>query len=77
MGRRYGWPYAVFLLVTVVPPLFMGGFLSMDRVTSTLFPVFIYLGARFGPRLTPHVLIAFFGLQAALAVMHFTWRQVF
>ncbi len=77
VGRRYGWPYAVFLLVTVVPPLFMGGFLSMGRVTATLFPAFIYLGARFGPRLTPHVLLVFFGLQAAFAVMHFTWRQVF
>lgn len=77
VGRRYGWSYAAFLLVTVVPPLFMGGFLSMGRVTATLFPVFIYLGARLGPRAMPHVLLVGFGLQVALAVMHFTWRQVF
>lgn len=77
VGRRYGWPYAAFLLVTAVPPLFMGGFLSMGRVTSTLFPVFIYLGARTPRWAMPHVLLVTFGLQVALAVMHFTWRQVY
>lgn len=77
VGRRYGWPYAVLLLVTVVPPLFMGGFLSMGRVTTTLFPVFIYLGARLPGRAIPHVLLTSFGLQVALAIMHFTWRQVY
>jgi hypothetical protein len=77
VGRRYGWPYALFLLVTVVPPLFMGGFLSMGRVTTTLFPVFIYLGARTPQWALPHVLLVTFGLQVALAVMHFTWRQVY
>lgn len=77
VGRHYGWPYAVFLLVTVVPPLFMGGFLSMGRVTATLFPVFIYLGARIPPSAMPHVLLVSFGLQVALAILHFTWRQVY
>lgn len=77
VGRRLGWAYAVLLLVTVVPPLFMGGFLSMGRVTTTLFPVFVYLGARLSPRALPHVLLVGFGLQVALAVMHFTWRQVY
>lgn len=77
VGRRYGWSYAAFLLITVVPPLFMGGFMSMGRVTATLFPVFIYLATCLGPRATPHVLLVSFGLQTALAVMHFTWRQVF
>lgn len=77
IGRRYGVAYAAFLLVTVLPPLFMGGFLSMGRVTATLFPVFIYLGARMSRDAVPHVLLVTFGLQVALAVMHFTWRQVF
>jgi hypothetical protein len=77
IGRRFGWAWAAFLLVTVLPPLFMGGFMSMGRVTSTLFPVFVYLGWRLrGPALQ-HLLIASFGLQVALALMHFTWRQVF
>ncbi|WP_291989013.1 mannosyltransferase family protein [Luteitalea sp.] len=77
VGRRMGWAWSAFLLVTVLPPLFMGGFLSMGRVTSTLFPVFIYLGWRVRATALPQVLVAAFGLQVALAVMHFTWRQVF
>ena len=77
IGRRLGWAWSAFLLVTVLPPLFMGGFLSMGRVTSTLFPVFIYMGWKLRGAALQHVLIASFGLQVALAVMHFTWRQVF
>ncbi|MGI8671725.1 MAG: mannosyltransferase family protein [Luteitalea sp.] len=77
IARRYGLAWAAFLLVTVLPPLFMGGFLSMGRVTSTLFPVFIYLGARLQRRALPQVLLVSFALQVALAVMHFTWRQVY
>jgi hypothetical protein len=77
VGRRYGWAWAAFLLVTVLPPLFMGGFLSMGRVTSTMFPMFIYLGWRLRGVALQHVLLAGFGLQVALAVMHFTWRQVY
>ncbi len=77
VGRRFGLPYAVFLLITVVPPLFMGGFLSMGRVTATLFPVFIYLGARVTPTAMPYLLLVSFGLQTALAILHFTWRQVY
>ncbi len=77
IGRRFGWAWAAFLLVTVLPPLFMGGFLSMGRVTSTMFPMFIYLGWRLRGMALQHVLLASFGLQVALAVMHFTWRQVY
>ena len=77
LGRRFGWAWSAFLLVTVLPPLFMGGFLSLGRVTSTLFPMFIYLGWRIRGAVLTHVLLVTFGLQVALAVMHFTWRQVF
>ncbi len=77
VGRRLGWAWSAFLLVTVLPPLFMGGFLSMGRVTATLFPMFIYLGWRLRREALPHVWLVAFGLQVALAVMHFTWRQVY
>jgi hypothetical protein len=77
LGRRFGWAWSAFLLVTVLPPLFMGGFLSMGRVTSTLFPMFIYLGWTLRRQPLTHVLLVSFGLQVALAVMHFTWRQVY
>lgn len=77
LGRRFGWAWSAFLLATVLPPLFMGGFLSMGRVTSTMFPMFIYLGWRLRGATLQHVLVAGFGLQVALAIMHFTWRQVY
>lgn len=77
IGRRLGWAWSAFLLVTVLPPLFMGGFLSMGRVTSTMFPLFIYLGWRLRGMALQQALIAGVGLQVALAMMHFTWRQVF
>lgn len=77
LGRRFGWAWSAFLLVTVLPPLFMGGFLSMGRVTSTMFPMFIYLGWRARGMALQHLLLAGFGLQVALAIMHFTWRQVY
>jgi hypothetical protein len=77
IGRRFGWAWAAFLLVTVLPPLFMGGFLSMGRVTATMFPMFIYLGWRLRGMALQQVLLAGFGLQVALAVLHFTWREVY
>lgn len=77
LGRRFGWAWSAFLLATVLPPLFMGGFLSMGRVTSTMFPMFIYLGWRARGAVLQHVLLIGFALQVALAIMHFTWRQVY
>ena len=74
---RLGPAYAVFLLVMVVPPLMRGGFLSLGRLTSTLFPLFLYLGwwLRGSPRQA--VVLAFAGFQALLAVLFFTWRPFF
>jgi hypothetical protein len=77
LGRRFGWAWSAFVLVTVLPPLFMGGFLSLGRVTSTMFPMFIYLGWRLRGTALQHALLAGFGLQVALAIMHFTWRPVY
>jgi hypothetical protein len=77
IGRRFGWAWSAFVLVTVLPPLFMGGFLSLGRVTSTMFPLFIYLGWRLRGTALQQAVLAGFGLQVALAVMHFTWRPVY
>ena len=43
--RRFGLPFAVFILITILPPMSAGGMLSMGRVTSILFPVFLWMGA--------------------------------
>jgi hypothetical protein len=77
VARRLGWAYAVLMLVTVVPPLSAGGFLSMGRITSTLFPVFVYLGWRLPPARQAQVAFFCTALQGMLAALFFTWRPVF
>lgn len=74
---RFGPAYGAFLLLMIVPPLLRGGFLSLGRLTSTLFPLFLYLGwvLRGSPRAA--AVAAFAGLQALLAVLFFTWRPFF
>ena len=41
--RRLGISYASLMVVVVVPPLLAGGFVSLGRFTSVLFPMFVYL----------------------------------
>lgn len=75
--RRFGVAYGVFLLLMVGPPLFRGGFLSLGRLTSTLFPLFLYLGWSLRGTPLAVVVMAFAGFQALLAVVFFTWRPFF
>ena len=74
VARRLGISYASFLVIIVVPALMAGGFLSIGRFTSVLFPMFIYLALVLPRRW--HVPVAFFAaqLQALLAVTFYTWR---
>ena len=70
-----GW--GVFVLLNLVPPLFAGGVLSMGRLTSTLFPLFLALATIIpSPRRTRLVgrVRCRTGLCAAL---FFTWRELF
>lgn len=54
-----------------------GGLLSMGRVTSVLFPVFLWLGAAL-PATHRHAWIGLFALlQGFVAVMFFTWRPLY
>jgi hypothetical protein len=75
--RRLGVPYAVLLLINVIPPLLMGGLLSMGRVTSVLFPAFVWLGTSVKAENRTAWLIAFAMVQAFCAVLFFTWRPFF
>ena len=75
--RRFGLAYGAFLLLMVGPPLFRGGFLSLGRLTSTLFPLFLYLGWQLRGTPLAAVAIAFAGFQALLAVVFYTWRPFF
>jgi hypothetical protein len=75
--RRFGAAYAVLILVTVLPPLSAGGMLSMGRVTSILFPVFLWLGAAIPAHHRTAWMVLFASLQALVAMMFFTWRPMF
>jgi hypothetical protein len=75
--RRFGLPYAVFILLNVLPPMSAGGMLSMGRVTSVVFPVFLWLAAVIPPRHRTAWIAAFALLQAFVAVMFFTWRPMY
>jgi Mannosyltransferase (PIG-V) len=75
--RRLGVAYAAFVLVNLVPPMLAGGVLSMGRLTSTLFPLFLALAASVPPRSVPALVTAFALAQGLAAVLFFTWRPLF
>jgi hypothetical protein len=75
--RRLGPAMALFVLINVTPPMLAGGVLSMGRLTSTLFPVFIALAASLPPR-TARTFVTVFALGQGLATaLFFTWRPLF
>ena len=75
--RRLGLAYAAFVLVNLAPPLLAGGLLSMGRLSSTLFPVFLALAAML-PRRAVTPLITAWGLgQGLVAALFFTWRPLY
>jgi hypothetical protein len=75
--RRLGVAYAVFVLVNLIPPMLAGGVLSMGRLTSTLFPLFLALAASVSPRAVPPLITAFALGQGLAAALFFTWRPLF
>jgi hypothetical protein len=75
--RRFGLPYAVFLLVNLVPPILIGGFLSVGRFTSVLFPAFLALALLVSVRVRPAWIVTFAMGQALNATLFFTWRELF
>ncbi len=77
VARRLGLAYALLLLVMILPPLTRGGFLSLGRLTATLFPLFLFLGATLRGHARAAVVMACAGLQAFLAVLFFTWRPFY
>jgi hypothetical protein len=72
--RRLGLASGVFVAINVIPPLLSGTTVSVARLTSTLFPLFLWLAisVRGDQRTT---LIGMFAiLQGFFAVLFFTWR---
>ena len=75
--QKFGAPYAALILINVLVPLHMGGVLSMGRLTSTMFPLFLWLAAAIAPERRTGWLMLFGMLQALLAVAFFTWRPLY
>ncbi len=73
--RRFGPAYGLFLVINLIPPMMAGGLLSIGRLTSTLFPIFLWLAAIIPARHRAAWLIAFALGQALGAALFFTWRQ--
>lgn len=75
--RRFGLPYSVFVAINILPPLLMGGMMSIGRMTSVLFPAFLWLAAAVPERYLTGLVVAFALGQGLIATLFFTWRQVF
>jgi hypothetical protein len=75
--RRFGVAMAALIVLNVLPPLVSGGLLSMGRMTSVLFPTFMWLGAAVPPGHRLAVVAGFAMLQALCAAMFFTWRPIY
>jgi hypothetical protein len=75
--RRLGLAYAAFVALMVVPPLVSGTALSVARLTSTLFPLFIWLALACRGERRAVLVGTFATLQGFFAVLFFTWRRFY
>ena len=77
LSWTYLWSRPLVTLLNLLPPMSAGGMLSMGRVTSVIFPVFLWLGAVIPARHRTAWIAGFALLQGFVAVMFFTWRPLF
>jgi Mannosyltransferase (PIG-V) len=75
--RHVGLAYGVFMLVNMLPPLASGGFLSIGRFSSVLFPAFIWLASAVPATHRAGWIAGFMALQAFTAALFYTWRPIF
>jgi len=75
--RRFGVAPATLLALNVLPSLASGGWLSVGRATSVLFPVFLWLADALPVRYRIAAVAVFAGLQVFAAILFFTWRPLF
>ncbi len=75
--RRFGPAYGAFVAINIGPPLLMGGMMSIGRMSSVLFPVFLWIGALLPPGSLAGWIAASCVLQGLIAALFFTWRPVF
>lgn len=75
--RRLGLAWTAYVLINVGPPLISGGLLSLGRMSSTLFPLFLALAAVLPSRAWPAVAVSFGLLQGFFAALFYTWRDLY
>jgi hypothetical protein len=75
--RRIGLAWGLFVVLSLAGPLLAGGVLSLGRLTSTLFPLFLALAAVLPRPAVPACTAAFALLQGLAAVLFFTWRGLY
>jgi membrane associated rhomboid family serine protease len=75
--RRLGAAYGLFMALNVFPALADGGLLSAGRLSSVLFPAFIWLATAVPPGQRPVWIATFAALQAFGAALFYTWRPLF
>jgi hypothetical protein len=75
--RRFGLPYALMILINMLPPLAAGGFLSAGRFSAVMFPVFLWLAWRVPETQRGAWWGSFMAIQALNATFFYTWREMF
>jgi hypothetical protein len=74
---RLGLAYSALIVITIMPPLLAGGWLSMARLTLVLFPIYVYLAVALPAAHRVPLMIAFAALQGFGAALFFTWRPFY
>jgi hypothetical protein len=77
VARRLGIAYAAFILINLMPALAQGGLLSAGRLSSVLFPAFIWLASAVPARHCSAWVVTFAAIQAFNAALFYTWRPLF
>ena len=75
--RRIGPAYGLFMALNTFPALADGGLLSAGRLSSVLFPAFIWLATVVPSNQRPVWIASFAALQAFGAALFYTWRPLF
>jgi hypothetical protein len=75
--RRLGAAYGLFMALNILPALADGGLLSTGRLSSVLFPAFIWLATAVPSNHRPGWIATFAALQAFGAALFYTWRPLF
>jgi hypothetical protein len=77
VAMRVGIAYAAVIVVVMLPPIANGGWMSVGRFSSVLFPVFMWLAAAIPERQRNAWTVGFTAVQALNAALFYTWRPLF